>query len=234
MSLQQKNKNTAGGGLYIALAICVLSVICIGVYSAILNIFQDPIPVLPSENENGENKGPTVIINPSDSPEQSDPTPNLPVTAPPNPVDPDLGVDSKPTPPSYTLPVSGGISKHFSNDTLVYSETMNDYRVHNGVDLVAPVGTQVKAFTDGVVKEIFEDPLMGQTVILQHENDTVSIYQNLSFSLPEGITVGAAVKEGQVIAGVGETILIECAEVPHLHFEVTVNGKHVDPLSYFS
>ena len=131
------------------------------------------------------------------------------------------------------MPVAGDVSAAFSGEVLVYSETMNDYRVHSGVDLAATVGTPVKAFTDGVVCEVYSDPLMGQTVVLDHGENTKSIYQNLSTQLPDGIEVGVLVEEGQVIGGVGETVLIECAEAPHLHFAVTVDGKNVDPMEYF-
>ena len=41
------------------------------------------------------------------------------------------------------------------------------------------------------------------------------------------------IKEGEVIGGVGESILVECAEEPHLHFEVMSGGEYVDPMSYF-
>jgi len=234
----QKKQTTAGGGLYIALAICVLSVICIGVYSAVLNIFQSPIPSDPLGQNTEENKAPSFIIE-TPSPTEDDFDVNLPGSVPdpdptPIPPVPDQNANSQPSAPTYSLPLAGGVSKPFSYDALVYSETMNDYRVHNGVDLIATVGTPVKAFSDGTVKEIYEDPLMGQTVVLEHDNETVSIYQNLSTALPEGILVGSRVLEGQVIGGVGETVLVECAEEPHLHFEVLVNGKHVDPMSYFS
>jgi len=232
MTKKQKNRNTASGGLYIALAICILSVICIGVYSAIINIFDASETVLPPEG--GEEKNPSVIV---DIPKvtstvNKENKPETDVSAPETD-EPEQNVNATPDPPTYTLPVAGDIMKEFSNDVLVYSETMNDYRVHNGVDLSAAIGTQVKAFTDGVVEEIYEDPLMGYTVILSHGDETKSIYQNLSSELVSDIKVGVTVEEGQVIAGVGESNLIECAEEPHLHFEVTVNGKYVDPMSFF-
>lgn len=234
MTKKQRNRNTASGGLYIALAICILSVICIGVYSAIINIFDASETVLPPEEN--EEKSPSLIV---DTPKVTTttgtaekPKPETDVSAP-DTEEPEQNVNATPEPPSYTLPVAGDIMKEFSNDVLVYSETMNDYRVHNGVDLAAAIGTQVKAFTDGVVEEIYEDPLMGYTVILSHGDETRSIYQNLSSELVSGLKVGVAVEEGQVIAGVGESNLIECAQEPHLHFEVTVNGKHVDPMSFF-
>ncbi len=235
MTNKQKKQNAASGGLYIALAICILSVICIGVYSAIIHIF-DPSSLEPVV-DSGEKKPPSIVVetpkNDSDTSVGTPLSPDISVGKEPEEELPDQNVNTQPVTPSYTLPVAGSVSKAFSNDILVYSETMNDYRVHNGVDLSATLGTPVKAFTDGIVLEIYNDPLMGCTLILDHGNETCSIYQNLSTQLPEGIAVGAQVKEGQVIAGVGETVLVEIAQEPHLHFEVTVNGKHVDPMSYF-
>ena len=245
MANQLKKKNSASGGLYIALAICILSVICIGVYSAIINIFETPVLESPiaegvknQKDTSKEKKEPSVTI---EIPRATS-TPIPPVTetpettvgaAPKEPVEPEHNVNAQPAPPSYTMPVAGDISAAFSGEVLVYSETMNDYRVHSGVDLAATVGTPVKAFTDGVVCEVYSDPLMGQTVVLDHGENTKSIYQNLSTQLPDGIEVGVLVEEGQVIGGVGETVLIECAEAPHLHFAVTVDGKNVDPMEYF-
>ncbi len=232
-----KKKNTAGGGLYIALAICVLSVICIGVYSAVISIF-DTSSVKTPEKQEVSKKPSTVIETPiTTKPKVSTP----PVTSTPKATEKstdgkeseDKSVTVTPTPPTYTMPVAGNVTKAFSHDVLVYSETMNDYRVHNGTDLASAVGTPVKAFTDGVVESIYEDPLLGHTVVIDHGNDTKSFYRNLSETLPDGIEAGAQVKEGQVIGGVGESNLIECAEEPHLHFEVTVNGQPVDPMSYF-
>ena len=235
MANQIKKQNTAGGGLYIALAICILSVICIGVYSSVISIFSPGPEETPPADDGGgsivdvpRNTGSVDVIEP-------EPEPDDDVDLKPNPNEtPDQSVNATPTPPGYTMPVAGSINKPFSNDVLVYSETMNDYRVHNGVDLNAALGTPVKAFTDGTVSKIYEDPLMGQTVVIDHANNTQSIYQNLSVQLPAGLTVGSTVKEGQVIGGVGETVLIECAQEPHLHFEVLVQGKHVDPMAFFS
>ncbi len=239
MAVKQTKSKSASGGLYIALAICILSVICIGVYSAVLNIFNvsDPAepPIENLEQTEGGEKGPSLII---ETPEPNPPSPSIKPVETDEAVqetipEPDVNVNQTPSGPTYTLPIAGGVSKPFSGDVLVWSETMSDYRVHNGVDLIAPIGTQVKAFSDGVVEQIYDDPLMGQTIVISHADETKSIYQNLSPTLPAGIELGSAVKEGQVIAGIGETNLIECAEEPHLHFEVTVKGEHVDPMQYF-
>ena len=244
MSNELKKKNAAGGGLYIALAICILSVICIGVYSAVINIIS-PTPAKNPSAQNDPNKtdkNPTVIIAPTTT--TRIPTTTAPYTLPDVSKAPEVtagkeeeennvSVQASPTPPTYTMPVGGSVTKAFSHDILVYSSTMNDYRVHNGVDLSSGVGTPVKAFTDGTVESVYEDPLLGYTVVLDHGNDTKSYYSNLTSAFPEGIEVGKKVKEGEVIGGIGESILVECAEEPHLHFEVTVGGEYVDPMSFF-
>ncbi len=237
MNTNKKKQNQAGGGLYIALAICILSVICIGVYSAIMNIFSTDTLTDPLIHEN---KTPSIVI---DTPEPEENTPIVPETngtlvipdpiPEPEPNPGDQNANAQPEPPSYTLPVAGNVLKSFSVDTLVYSQTMNDYRVHTGVDIASTLGCPVKALSDGVIKEIYDDPLMGQTIVIDHGNKTLSVYQNLSTELPDGIEVGASVEEGEVIAGIGETCLIECAEEPHLHFEVSVDGEKIDPMGLF-
>ena len=62
----------------------------------------------------------------------------------------------------------------------------------------------------------------------------MTIYRNLSATLPEGIREGATVIAGQVIGAVGDTAMIESADEPHLHCEMTVKGESVDPLDYIS
>jgi murein DD-endopeptidase MepM/ murein hydrolase activator NlpD len=132
----------------------------------------------------------------------------------------------------YSRPVNGEVTKFFSDEILVYSVTMNDYRVHFGVDFASATGNPVSAFCDGVIASIEEDPLLGYSVSVDHGNGMVSVYRNLSEILPQGMEVGKTVKSGEVIAGVGESALIECAETPHLHFELLLNGKPVNPADY--
>ena len=132
----------------------------------------------------------------------------------------------------FVLPSAGYVSKDYTEDVLVFSPTMNDYRVHKGVDIAGELGAPVFAFCEGTVKEIKTDPFMGKTVVLSHANGIESRYMNLADQLPEDITVGATVAVGTVIGAIGETALSECADSPHLHFEVLVNGKQVSPAGY--
>ena len=237
----KKTQNTAGGGLYIALAICILSVICIGVYSAIISIFS------PSENLVSGDDTPRIV---AEAPPVTKTPGKAETKIPSNVHTTDEGISSTDTrsdrsetpeaivpaatEPVFVLPTVGAIIQAHSDDALVYSETMNDYRVHNGVDIAAMIGERVKATSDGVVEKVADDPLMGGTVVIDHGNGLKSVYQNLSLEFPSGIREGVEVKAGDVIAGIGETSLIECAEEPHLHFEVWRNGVPIDPMSLFS
>ena len=135
-------------------------------------------------------------------------------------------------PASFVAPAHGSLSKKHDTETLVYSLTMNDYRTHTGIDIVATVGSPVYAAADGIVGDIWEDPLMGRCMIVSHSGGMTTVYKNLSPDLPAGIEAGTVVNEGDIIAAVGETAMIESADEPHLHFEVILNGEYTDPLNY--
>ena len=226
-----------GRGLYIALAICLLAIIGIGVYSAIMNVFTAPEYNSPVPNSTASSLKPPATTKPASlrpvvTKAPPVPAPVTTVAAKPTEKE-DISVSVvEPSKRVYTKPVNGSVTKDFSDDVLVYSVTMNDYRVHSGVDIAAALGNPVMAFCDGTILAINEDPLMGYTVSIDHGGGLVSVYQNLSAIVPQGIEVGAKVKSGDVIAGVGESALIECAESPHLHFEVFLNDVAVNPSEY--
>ena len=146
--------------------------------------------------------------------------------------DPSSNVGSKL--PDFSLPVSGKLSAVHDSELQVFSQTMNDYRVHLGIDILAEESAPVYAVADGTVMQIWEDVRMGQCIAVKHSGDAVSIYKNVSSEFPTGIIEGAKVKAGQQIATVGATAMVEVAEEPHLHFEMTVGGLAVDPLEYFA
>ena len=129
----------------------------------------------------------------------------------------------------YIKPCSGYITKEFSLDIPVYSATMYDYRTHSGVDIACDIGTPVKAVNNGVIKDIYNDYMMGTTVVVEHADGVMSVYSNLSADLPSETQIGKAVLTGEIIAGVGETALCESAEVAHLHFEMKNASGYIDP-----
>lgn len=180
-----------------------------------------------SEDDKGGNSSSDNVQTPSDSTGD-------------NKTDDDAGnnesTDSAPSSvvPELSLPVSGSVSKGHDAAIQVFSPTMGDYRIHLGVDMTTVEDAPVMAAADGVVSQIWDDPLMGKCLAISHSGDAYTIYKNLDVTLPDDITVGATVTAGQQIGVVGETATLELAEEPHLHMEMTVGGLSVDPMEYFS
>lgn len=145
-----------------------------------------------------------------------------------------VGADPEEPEAMMALPVTGKMFKGHDATIQVYSNTMGDYRVHLGVDIATAPEAPVYAAADGKVEKIWDDSMMGTCVAVTHKDETVSIYKNLSKDLAKDIAVGAEVKQGQQLGNVGDTAVVEMADEPHLHFEVTVKGLSVDPLELFS
>ncbi|MBR2476584.1 MAG: M23 family metallopeptidase [Clostridia bacterium] len=133
---------------------------------------------------------------------------------------------------SISCPVDGEIIKPHSDTELVYSKTMEDWRLHKGIDIAVPIGTEVKASANGTVSECYTDTATGVTVIIDHGNGIMTRYSNLASS--STVKAGESVESGTVIGVVGDTAEFEIADEPHLHFEVIKDGKSVDPKSYFN
>lgn len=127
-------------------------------------------------------------------------------------------------------PVNGEILKLFSDKTPVYSKTMDDWRVHDGIDISAKIGDSVFACAGGVVEDVFDDKNMGTTVIINH-NGIKSKYQNLSPSV--AVQKGDEVAEGAIIGVVGDSASYEIADAPHLHFEILDGNVQVNPEKLF-
>jgi murein DD-endopeptidase MepM/ murein hydrolase activator NlpD len=97
---------------------------------------------------------------------------------------------------------------------------------HNGIDIGAPIGTEVCAAREGKVTEAGTNPTLGSYVILTHPGGFKTVYGHLSAI---SVTLGAEVRTGEVIGKVGKTGL---ATGPHLHFEVRCKGGSTDPSPY--
>lgn len=183
-----------------------------------------------------------VVLPPDDSTQAgvNDPVPDEKPNVTPQPEE-----QPTPTPPAdqetnadvlpkqFLLPVYGVMQKKHDTEVQVFSPTMGDYRMHLGIDVGTAAGASVSAMADGVIAQVWEDVRMGQCVAIKHGGECYTIYKNLSAELPAGTVVGATVKAGDVIGTVGESAMVEVAEEPHLHLEMTVNGLQVDPMDYF-
>lgn len=127
---------------------------------------------------------------------------------------------------TYVRPTGGAVTKDYSMNGLVYSKTMGDWRVHNGLDISANKGEVVKSAAEGTVSGITEDPLYGTTVVV-NQNDGLMVYYR-------GLTKDTAVRQGENISAgttigtVGE-IPCESSDGIHLHIEVMSEGKYLNP-----
>lgn len=132
---------------------------------------------------------------------------------------------------SFQAPIAGDITKDFAMDTLVYSETLDEWCTHSGIDIKAEKASVVVASEKGTVESIKNDPRYGLTVIIAHGNGFKSVYSNLLTT--EFVKEGEEVEKGQTIATVGETASFEVADDCHLHFEMYKDGVAVNPTIYF-
>jgi len=100
-------------------------------------------------------------------------------------------------------------------------------RMHNGVDWAAKIGTPILAAGNGTVRFANWDSGYGRRVEIQHNNGYVTTYNHMS-AFGRGIKDGVTVRQGQVIGYLGSSGL---STGPHLHYEVMINERHVDPLA---
>lgn len=128
------------------------------------------------------------------------------------------------------LPVNGTIGTAYTENNLIYSQTLDKWMAHKGIDIVAPLNTPVVAALSGTVQEVYEDPLWGMVVVLSHGDNLLTKYASLS---EDGlIEEGASVNKGDVIGKVGDTAAIEMMMDPHIHFEVIEDGISINPSMY--
>ncbi|MFU0505977.1 M23 family metallopeptidase [Pseudaminobacter sp. NGMCC 1.201702] len=99
-------------------------------------------------------------------------------------------------------------------------------RMHTGVDWSAPTGSPIIAAGNGVVEKSGWAGGYGKQTIIRHANGYETSYNHQS-AFARGISVGAKVRQGQVIGYVGTTGL---STGSHLHYELIVNGTKVDPM----
>lgn len=128
------------------------------------------------------------------------------------------------------MPINGEILNPFSNGELVKSETLGVWKTHDGVDIKGDLGAQVKAMNKGKVTKVWEDPLMGYSVTIDHGNGIIGYYCNLSKEM--NVSEGDQVNAGEVIGAIGDTAESEIAELSHLHFALKKNGNWIDPIEF--
>ena len=131
---------------------------------------------------------------------------------------------------SFQKPVEGDIVREYAKDNLIYSNTLEEWTTHLGIDIKADKTTVVKSAEAGTVKSIKNDPRYGLTVVVEHADNFQTIYSNLLTS--EFVVEGETIEKGQAIGTVGNTAVFEIADEPHLHFEILKDNIQVDPSIY--
>ena len=218
-------------GFYVTLAVCLLVVGVSGYF-----LLFDSNDAEPAAEETSQVPESESVAAPAEELEEPE-APAVVETISPDPVEtqtssmPEIEIDDTPVtaeaPRTVVSPLDGQVVTAFSVDQLVYSETLGDWRTHDGVDISASAGTAVLAACAGTVAGIEDDPLMRTTVTISHAGG----YQTVYASLQEhpSVEIGDSVSAGQTIGTVGDTAAAEAAQGPHLHFSVTKDGDVVDP-----
>jgi murein DD-endopeptidase MepM/ murein hydrolase activator NlpD len=136
---------------------------------------------------------------------------------------------------------SGGISrrKSFLRSPLEVSRVTSSFTsarlnpvsrswsAHKGVDLAAPIGTNIRSSADGVIDFIGTQSGYGKVIVMKHGKRFETLYAHMN-EFTEGLKVGSRVKQGDIIGTVGMT---GWSTGPHLHYEFKVDGEHIDPMS---
>ena len=126
----------------------------------------------------------------------------------------------------YVSPLSDDVLTPFSIEQPIYSQTMDDWRLHPGVDLGGKAGQEVKVIAAGTVLSVEKDALWGNVITVDHSVGVISRYAGVMPSVKKGDKVEA----GGVLGTLGE-LPCESAMEPHLHLEMLVDNNPIDPLT---
>jgi len=124
-------------------------------------------------------------------------------------------------------PVRGDNVRLTSGFGVRYHPLLNTRKMHTGVDWATSPGTPVLASGNGTIEEAGHKGYYGNYIRIRHANGYHTAYGHM-VRLAAGVKEGVKVRQGQVIGYVGSTGL---SSGPHLHFEVLVNSRFVDPMS---
>ena len=132
---------------------------------------------------------------------------------------------------SMKTPLAGEIYREFTMDDLVYYESIGEWRVHKGVDIKPEDTLMIESAFAGTVESVNSSELTGTEIVIDHGNNIKTLYSNL---VSATVKVGDNVQQGQEIGNVGKTVSIEASDGAHLHFELIVDGKNVNPMDYIN
>lgn len=132
----------------------------------------------------------------------------------------------------FSKPLDGQIQKIYSPDKVVFSKTLNKWKTHDGLDIEAQEGTLVLSMEKGEVINVYDDALLGKTIVISHIAGYYSQYSNLDENV--FVNIGDKVVKGQRIGRIGKTAKSEFLDNSHLHLAVYLGEKSVDPTYIFN
>ncbi len=138
-------------------------------------------------------------------------------------------IEAKNTQSVFVMPVKGNVIKAYSPDSLLYSNTMGDWRQHMGTDIICEYESEISSMGEGVVSNIYNDGELGTTVVINHNNDIITKYCNVS--VHGNITIGTKVKAGEVIGLVINNPPSEIEDELHIHIEAAKGSVRINPMS---
>ena len=225
-----------GTGFYIALVLCVMAVGVAGYFVLFGGQEAEDVNAVVEDVVESPPAAEMPEIQPEDTAPAAETPAEEPVSKPVTVITPAVEPDPEaaniqPEMPSIVVaPLSGETVAAFSMDALQYSETLGDWRTHDGVDIAASAGTTVVAASGGTVLSVTEDDALGTTVVISHADGYETTYGSLEETV--SVTEGESVSAGQAIGTVGNTSLTESALGAHLHFSVAKDGAAGDPGEY--
>ena len=129
----------------------------------------------------------------------------------------------------YKIPVKNAVVS--TSYEIAHNTTTNQIRYHQGLDFIAEAGTEVFAIADGTVTKLVTNSKIGENYItVTHADGMTSTYKYID--VLEGIEVGDTVKRGETLGTIAVANGYEIHEGSHLHFEINVKGRNVDPETY--
>ena len=137
--------------------------------------------------------------------------------------------ENKNAEPEFCAPIKGEIMREFASESLVYSNTLQEWVTHNGIDIKADKTSVVSSAANGTVYAIKNDPRYGLTVIINHDGGYQTVYSNLLTA--EFVVEGEKVQMGQTIGTVGNSATFEISDEYHLHFEILKDNNYINPIT---
>lgn len=241
-------KKSSNKGFYTAFGICLLAiaVAAIMTYSDVYNVFS------PSKSEDSSTNldSSDIVVSSEEltSETQAKPYSSEPLVSEISSVESEMTKSANAVPENQTeseeqskneepqinqsnapniYPSGKNVIKNYSNGNPVYSVTLNDWRVHDGVDFAAEKGSIVRSITDGNVKEIYNDQALGTTIVIDH-GDFEAYYCGLGDTTL--VNPGDNVAMAQDIGSI-KSVPCELLEQDHLHLAIKKDNSFIDPIT---